>query len=223
MLSSSGFVVRDARTVRDALLHREGSINSMFVKFTYRPFDDRWLFWTDEPGLLGRPVPGYMPNVFDGNLWLSSAQHLRKDSTEPQAYYTRHISSLHLIERGAAMFPTWLRGDVLGVQRDEHQRIPNLSHTAKTYVDRIGADVEEMFHHVLAVLHDPAYREANAGALRMDWPRIPIPGWHDGGSDEDAAELLDSAARGREIAALLDSDVPVMGVTAGPLRSELAW
>ena len=36
---------------------------------------------------------------------------------------------------------------------------------------------EDLFHHVLAVLHDPAYREANAGALRMEWPRIPLPGW----------------------------------------------
>ena len=27
--------------------------------------------------------------------------------------------------------------------------------------------------HVPAVLHDPAGREANAGALRMEWPHIP--------------------------------------------------
>ena len=32
---------------------------------------------------------------------------------------------------------------------------------------------------VLALLHDPVYREANAEALRMEWPRIPLPGWPD--------------------------------------------
>ena len=100
-------------------------------------------------------------------------------------------------------------------------RRPNLSPDAETYLERIGADVEDLFHHVLAVLHDPAYREANAGALRMEWPRIPLPGWPDGGSDGDAAELLESAARGREIAALVDSDVPVTGVTTGQLRPEV--
>ena len=42
-------------------------------------------------------------------------------------------------------------------------------------LERVGADVEDLFHHVLAVLHAPAYREANAGALRMEWPRIPGP------------------------------------------------
>ena len=48
---------------------------------------------------------------------------------------------------------------------------------AQAYLDRLGLGVEDLFHHALAVLHDPAYREANAGALRMEWPRIPLPGW----------------------------------------------
>ena len=34
--------------------------------------------------------------------------------------------------------------------------------------------------HVLALLDDPVYREANAEALRMEWPRIPLPDWPDG-------------------------------------------
>ena len=77
------------------------------------------------------------------------------------------------------MFPAYLRDDGLGVEQDEIQRRPNLSGAAQSYLERIGANVEDLFHHVLAVLHDPAYREANAGALRMEWPRIPIPGWPD--------------------------------------------
>ena len=82
--------------------------------------------------------------------------------------------------------------------------------------------MEDLFHHVLAVLHDPAYREANAGALRMEWPRIPLPGWPDGDQERAAEDLAASAARGRELAALLDSDTPVPGVTTGTLRPEAA-
>ena len=37
----------------------------------------------------------------------------------------------------------------------------------------VGLGVEDLFHHALAVVHDPAYREANAGALRMEWPPHP--------------------------------------------------
>ena len=82
--------------------------------------------------------------------------------------------------------------------------------------------MEDLFHHVLAVLHDPAYREANAGALRMGWPRIPLPGWPDGDAPGASDELAASAARGRELAALLDTETPVPGVTTGALRPEVA-
>ena len=118
------------------------------------------------------------------------------------------------------MFPAWLRDD--GLEGGPDHRRPNLSEAALRYLDRLGAGVEDLFHHVLAVLHDPAYREANAGALRMGWPRIPIPGWPDGDAPGVAEELAASAARGRELAALLDSDTPVPGVTTGALRSEIA-
>ena len=56
----------------------------------------------------------------------------------------------------------------------------------------------------------------------MEWPRIPLPGWPDGDAPGAADELAASAARGRELAALLDSDTPVPGVTAGALRPEVA-
>ena len=158
-------------------------------------------------------------------MWLSATQHLRKDAAEPQAFFTGHMASLHLIERGANMFPAWLRDDGIGNDRnlplpdtntnataDGIRRLPNLSGAARPYLDRLGLGVEDLFPHVLATLHDPAYRKANAGALRMEWPRIPLPGWPDGvlgdGSpsvdgpsnasnvDAAAATLAASAARG---------------------------
>ena len=73
------------------------------------------------------------------------------------------IASYHSIERGALWFPAWLRDDGLELDSGGAQRRPNLSPAAQRYLDRLGAGVEDMFHHVLAVLHDPAYREANAG------------------------------------------------------------
>ncbi len=86
------------------------------------------------------------------------------------------------------------------------------------YLDRLGLGVEELFYHVLAVLHDPVYREENAGALHMEWPRIPMPGWPDGEADGAAEKLSRSAAHGRELAALLDPYVPVIGTTQTPLN-----
>ncbi len=239
MRNSSAFSITDARKVRDALLARGGPYETGFLRDAYRPFDNRWLYWESDRRLLTAPSPDYWPHVFDGNLWLSSAQHLRKGASEPQACVTRHMGSFHLIERGAAMFPAWLREDTLGTDAYGVRR-PNLSPAARRYVERLNLTVEDLFHHVLAVLHDPAYREANAGALRMEWPRIPLPHWTrlsapgpsgrgasrsaptSAQATEAAQTLAASAACGRELAALLDPDTPVPGVTTGPLRPEIA-
>ena len=223
MRDSSAFKITDASEVRRTLLVRGGPNASGFVRDSYRPFDNRWLYWESDRRLLTAPSPDYRPHVFEGNVWLSSARHLRKGASEPQVCVVRHLGSFHLIERGAAMFPAWLRDDGLGTNKvGDTLCSPNLSLAAENYLNRLSAGVEDLFHHVLAVLHDPAYREANEGALRMGWPRIPLPGWPDGDEDGAADELAASAARGRELAALLDSDTPVLGVTTGALCPEIA-
>ena len=210
-----------AIAVRDAFLNRGDPDDADVVRFDYRPFDTRWLYWDAQYGLLNRPRPEYKPHLIEWNLWLSAAQHLRKGETEPQAYFTHNLASYHLIERGALWFPAWLREEGMALDGGGEQRRPNLSDVAQRYLDRLGLGVKDLFHHVLAVLHDPAYREANAGALRMEWPRIPVPGWPDGDEAGAAGKLAESAARGRELAALLDSDAPAPGVTSGALRPEI--
>jgi len=53
----------------------------------------------------------------------------------------------------------------------------------------------------------------NAGALRQDWPRIPLP--------DSKGLLLASAELGRKVADLLDPETEVGGVTGGNVRPEL--
>ena len=105
-IPTAGF---DARAVRDALLARGGPNEGGFIRFAYRPFDARWLYWEADGCLLDRPRPDYRPHVFEGNLWLSAAQHLRKGAEKPQACFTEHMGCLHLIERTALMFPVAAR------------------------------------------------------------------------------------------------------------------
>ena len=212
----------DARAVRDTLLKRGGPVEAGFIRHAYRPFDNRWLYWEGETKLLDEKRADYKPHVFEGNVWLSTAQHLRKGETEPQTCLTQQLGSLHMIERTALWFPAWLRNEDMGNRGDGLRRRPNLSATAQRYLKHINTSVEDLFHHVLTVLHDPAYREANAGALRMEWPRIPLSGWPDGDASEAAETLARSAARGRELAALLDLDTSVPGVTTGTLRPDIA-
>ena len=118
-------------------------------------------------------------------------------------------------------FRCGLREEGLGYDAGTGRRT-NLSATAERYLARLGLGVDDLFHHALATLHDRAYREGNAGALRVEWPRIPLPGWPGGDTEGAAEELARSAAHGRKLAALLDPETPVPGVTRPPLRPEIA-
>ena len=216
----------DAHAVRDTLLTRGGPIEAGFIRHAYRPFDNRWLYWEAETKLLDEKRADYKPHVFDGNLWLAANKREVHEEFS-HGNIVSHLAGWKLGSWGIHCFPTWLRDDVLGIAGST-QRRPNLSPAARRYLERLDANVEDLFHHVLVVLHDPAYREANAGALRMEWPRIPLPGWPTTGSAgilpaSDAAKALaQSAAHGRELAALLDPDTPVPGVTTGTLRPDIA-
>ena len=211
----------DARAVRDTLLKRGGPDEAGFIRHAYRPFDSRWLYWEAETKLLDEKRAYYRPHVFEGNLWLAANKREVHEEFS-HGNIVSHLAGWKLGSWGIHCFPTWLRDDGLGTAGNSEQRRPNLSPAAQRYLKHINASVEDLFHHVLAVLHDPAYRKANADALRMDWPRIPLPGWPDGNASEAAETLARSAARGRELAALLNSDTPVPGVTTGTLRPEVA-
>ena len=209
----------DARTVRDTLLVRGGPDAESFVRYAYRPFDNRWLYWESESGLLDTPFADYKPHVFDGNLWFEARKR------EPREDFSRGTLIRYIGDNfGNGMsyfFPVWLRDYGVGDKDDAARRL-NLSNAAQRYLKRLNAKGEDLFHHALAVLHDPTYRRANAGALRIEWPRIPLPGWPDGNVTDAVETLAQSAARGRELAQLLDPDMPVPGVTQGNIRPEVA-
>ena len=50
--------------------------DSSFIRFAYRPFDRRWLYWSAQSDLLDRPRAEYRPHVFRSNVWLSAALNI---------------------------------------------------------------------------------------------------------------------------------------------------
>ncbi len=210
----------EVRQWHEALLASSNLDKGRIARYAYRPFDDRWLYWTPDSGLLDRPRREYMPHVFEGNLWMEARE--REAAREfARGSVTRHLAD-NFGNGLSSFFPAWLVV-TSGEGATTGRRQANLSPQAERYLGALELTVEDLFRHALATLHDPFYREANAGALRMGWPRIPCPGWPDGGDrQESRAQLLASAKRGRELARLLDTDTTVTGVTSGELRPELS-
>jgi hypothetical protein len=206
-----------ARVVREHLVKRGGPLTDKTVRFCYRPLDVRWLYWEPETKLLDEKRTDYFAQVFAGNAFLCAVQHNRKAFDPPVV--TASLACLHTIERGANMFPLRLRPvareydlfTAASVTPAGH--LPNLTSEAKAYLKALGLEAETLFYHIIAVLHAPAYRQENAGALRQDWPRIPLSKAKD--------LLLSSAALGRQVAALLDPETPIHGVTQGKIQDNL--
>lgn len=208
----------NAKVAREALLARGGPTDAGFVLFAYRPFDNRYLYWEADTTLLHRKGASYKPHAVEGNLWLTSAQHLRKNAEEPQACFTQHLASWHMIERGASCFPAYLCDDGVGSGRRA-----NLSPAAYAYLENSGLAVEDLFNYVLAILHDPTYRKTNAGALGMEWPRIPLPNWPRGAAQNSAKKaFIETATCGSKLAQLFSLEASIVGVTTNPLQDEYA-
>ena len=199
--------------VRDYLRHRQEQAGHI-VRYQYRPFDVRWLYWDPETKLLDEKRYDYFRQATAGNLWLSAGQRNRMaDFYQPQ--FTSILADHHIVESNVAMFPLQLHPDRQAKLHDEtaDEPKPNFTETAAKYLRALAGNTADLFHHILAVLHAPIYRKENAGALRQDWPRIPLP------ASKDA--LLASAALGAGLAALLNTEGSVKGVTASPVRAEL--
>lgn len=213
----------DPQKVRAYLVGRHERLGRV-IRYIYRPFDLRWLYWEPETKLLDEKRSDYVRQIFEGNRSLVAQQRPRREWSVPQ-----HVESticIDIMDRSASAFPLILAPDDRSklfdeADPDDPRRIDgqgayNLSDKAVEYLDRLGSvrlDVRNLFHHAIAVLHSRIYAGDNEGALRQDWPRIPLP--------ETRGLLVASAELGGGLADLLNPEAQVPGVTKGDPRPEL--
>lgn len=176
------------------------------VRFAYRPFDVRWLYWDPDEKLLDRNRLEYIEQAPVSEPTISAQQkpHGNWQSSQVNSAY----ACLDLLDRGSTNFPARTVDGSTGELR------PNLSASVVAWLDKVGVQPAELFHHIVATLHAPSYGDDSAGALRMDWPRVPLAGHAD--------ELKASAKLGSYVAALLDAERDVPGVSSGTLLDGLS-
>jgi hypothetical protein len=210
MEEESGY---QARETRDCLIRR-GPNRGAILRFAYRPFDIRWLYWEPETKLLDRNRSEYLAHVSEENVWIVTQQKPRREWSKPQ--WIRPVGCLDLMDRGASCFPLHLLNDQSQhhLFSDSSRTIKdNISDDASRYLSAMKSDSHSLAYHCLSVLHAPLYEKCNDGGLRQNWPRIPLA--------KTKKALLASAALGQRIAALLDIETPVDGITVGKLARRL--
>jgi hypothetical protein len=195
----------DFAATRKALLgraHQSGQI----VRYAYRPFDIRWMYWDPDTKLVDEKRPEFFVNTTYENRFLTAGFRNRMGVF----YKPQSISVLgdhHLVESNVSIFPAKVR-------QDSHNIEPNVSKSVKGMLADRGLTSDQLFDHVLATLNAPIYEARYMDALRIDWPRIPFPQSND--------VFIRSAALGARLSALLDAEVEIEGVTQGALLAGLA-
>jgi hypothetical protein len=214
---------------------------SRIVRYPFKPYDVRWCYLENLRPLFSEPSPQLLEQRFKGNSFFITRDTADKDIEGAPFYFSPLVCDYDFISGHARHFPIRLRvcpkadakqkadgngefGSIL------HEAAPayragkitaNLSPAARAYFARLGiknpdtdADTAGLiWMHALAIGYAPAYLAENADGIRQDWPRIPLPA--------AKAALLASAALGKRIAALLDTELAVPGVTDGQIRPEL--
>ncbi|OGN88356.1 MAG: DNA methyltransferase [Chloroflexi bacterium RBG_13_46_14] len=222
----------DAAKARLKILSKEEYDQSNVIRYTMRPFDTRWCYYTSTRPLWNEPRPTLYTQYQHGNKFLVSRMNTAATPEGVPAFVANALYDKQTINRNPGAFPLFIYPKTAEVSKkrkeqahliepeEETKTVANLSSSARAYLASLGinpdADIDTaslIWLHALAIGYSPAYISENADGVRKDWPRIPLP---------NKKELLEASAElGEKIAALLDTEKPVAGVTASAIRLEI--
>ncbi len=221
------------QATRERILSVDGAEQGDLMEILVRPMDSRHCFYSSIRPLWNEPRPNLAMQVWSGNSFLVSRRKGVARVEGAPFNFTSIVGAQHGLNTDAYYIPLRLRHepqkpkdgggqeDLFGRGAAEATITANLSPTTRAYLEGLGiedpdADAETaglVWMHALAIGYSPAYLEENADGIRQDWPRIPLPA--------TKQALRDSAALGRRVAALLDTENPVEGVTCGQIDPRL--
>jgi hypothetical protein len=231
----------NAKKAREKVTSAEGFQPKNLLRYCLRPLDTRWCYYSAERPLWNEPRPKLWAQCWQGNSFLLTRMNCPRSPEGVPMSFTACLCDDHYLTPDAVAIPLRLRASTKvkkNITDDGngefgsilHEAAPaygggrttaNLSFAARAYFGELGitnpdADAETaalIWMHALAIGYSPAYLAENGDGIRQDWPRIPLP--------NSQAALLASAALGKQVAVLLDTEAPVDGVTAGKPRAEL--
>ena len=96
------------------------------MRYPYRPFDIRWLYWEEVGKLLNEKRVDFFEQVFKNNYFFISSQTMRRGYDGP--LFSQGLSDLHLIDPDIDAFPLKLRYKPEGLyddDGDEYKYLPN--------------------------------------------------------------------------------------------------
>ena len=164
------------------------------VKISYRPFDNRYTYYTGRSkGFHCRPRRNIMQHfVKRDNIGIIIGRQGQAvgSMTWNLCYITRNISDYNIYYRGGGtVFPLYLFTEEQNILEEDLVRKPNLNmeivnkiayciglkYTLEKDEGENKFDPLDILDYIYAVLHSPTYREKYKDFLEVDFPKIPYP------------------------------------------------
>ncbi|MBN2580185.1 MAG: N-6 DNA methylase [Pirellulales bacterium] len=213
---------------REKLLKEHRFSRTHLARYPFKAFDIRWSYLANIRPLFSEPSPQLLKQRFAENAFFITRDTADKSPEGPPFFFSRLVCDYDAISGHARHFPILLKNGsrleeeaeatlfaALGEKPEVDETVANLSAKARDYLQElkvINPDSDArtagmIWLNALAVGYSPAYLNENADGIRRDWPRIPLPG--------TGKALTASATLGGQLAALLDTENEVPGVTCG--------
>jgi predicted helicase len=186
------YLLKDTSTFKMTRFRKELSLvkdwNEMFQKITYRPFDNRYTFYSK--WVIERPISDLMQHMLKSNLGLIIPRQFKEESG---AFITENIIGHKTVSAYDinSLFPLYLYKSTEPKRKSGHSMMlfePEVEYGNKGRKPNISKEVleklemaykkkftpENLLHYVYGILYSNVYREKYAEFLKIDFPRIPF-------------------------------------------------
>jgi hypothetical protein len=216
------------KSARKKALNTESFAPDRIIRYIVRAFDRRWCYYTQIHPIWNRSRPWLWEQRFRDNAFIVTRPTGVASPEGVPFYFTRLLGDNDFQRGHSYYFPVLLAPLVKGDHKKDKVNgqnsliastpTPNLSRGTLKYLSALrikdpDGDPElagMIWMHALAIGYSPAYLTKNADGIRRDWPRIPLP--------DRRKTLEESASLGRQVAALLDTESEVAGITGGKIE-----
>lgn len=230
----------DAKKARQKILEMEVFSESKIHRYLLSPFDLRWCYHTNTRPLWNEPRPSLSSQAWKGNSFIITRMVAERSGEQVPLIHSCAMPDHHALRPNVVAIPIFWKDsfaelnsqaarqksifdlEVSGSVEDSGQSAirDNLSSNVKEYLAHIETsrlepwqNSELIWMHVLAISYSTLFLAENSDGVLQDWLRIPLPNF--------CELLIASANLGKQIAALLDTETPVSGVTTGKLRDDI--
>lgn len=170
-----------------------GIKDEFIQKVHYRPFDQRWTYYVNQTkGFMAYPVYGFLSHMLRENLALCVPRQINQMPWQHALPANGVIEYCYISNKTREqndVFPLYSYDKQSGIFGVSGARCPNLAISflaqlskrlflRQSDIDGLpqGITPEYIFHYIYSVLHSFAYRTRYSEFLKIDFPRIPLPG-----------------------------------------------